>query len=391
MTSSTPFPTGPISSIRGTTVVVRGDDIDTDRIIPARFLKCVTFDALGPAAFADDRAELTASPAGPHPFDRPEHQGAAILLVNRNFGCGSSREHAPQALMRWGIRAVVGESFAEIFYGNCLALGIPCLAAEHDTMLAIQAAAQADPAAVFEVDVANACLSLRRAELGLGFGSGSAPDAVHRPVGCHWAAARQRRSSRGRRCAPAVSERLRGRHSLNCLSRREDGSWPMRFLSHAQPALAGWFLALPLAAAAAQPIAVEPYTPAAPPWQQCRGCDLRGADLRGLLLNGMDLREADLRGADLRGSNLEGADLSGADLRGARLQQSWLTNADLSDADLRQANLQEAVLIQALTPGAQIQGAVLVGADFTGSDLFIGGEEPGPAPLPPVGPQKPRR
>jgi 3-isopropylmalate/(R)-2-methylmalate dehydratase small subunit len=159
MTSSTPFPTGPISSIRGTTVVLRGDDIDTDRIIPARFLKCVTFDALGPAAFADDRAELTASPAGPHPFDRPEHQGAAILLVNRNFGCGSSREHAPQSLMRWGIRAVVGESFAEIFYGNCLALGIPCLAADHNTMLAIQAAAQADPAAVFEVDVANACLS----------------------------------------------------------------------------------------------------------------------------------------------------------------------------------------------------------------------------------------
>jgi len=158
MTTATPFPTGPISSVSGTTVVVRGDDIDTDRIIPARFLKCVTFDALGPAAFADDRAELAASPAGPHPFDRPEHQGASILLVNRNFGCGSSREHAPQALMRWGIRAVVGESFAEIFYGNCLALGIPCLVADHDTMLAIQAAADADPAARFAVDVAEARL-----------------------------------------------------------------------------------------------------------------------------------------------------------------------------------------------------------------------------------------
>ncbi len=159
MTSSTPFPAGPIGSVSGTTVVVRGDDIDTDRIIPARFLKCVTFDALGPAAFADDRTELAGSAAGPHPFDRPEHQGASILLVNRNFGCGSSREHAPQALMRWGIRAVVGESFAEIFYGNCLALGIPCLAADHDTMLAIQAAAEADPAAAFEVDVADARLS----------------------------------------------------------------------------------------------------------------------------------------------------------------------------------------------------------------------------------------
>jgi len=159
MTSSTPFPTGPIGSVGGTTVVVRGDDIDTDRIIPARFLKCVTFDALGPAAFADDRAELAGSAAGPHPFDRPEHQGASILLVNRNFGCGSSREHAPQALMRWGIRAVVGESFAEIFYGNCLALGIPCLVADHDTMLAIQAAAEANPAASFQVDVAEVRLN----------------------------------------------------------------------------------------------------------------------------------------------------------------------------------------------------------------------------------------
>ena len=155
MASSTSFPSGSISQVSGTSVVVRGDDIDTDRIIPARFLKCVTFDALGPAAFADDRAEL----AGAHPFDRPEHQEASVLLVNRNFGCGSSREHAPQALMRWGIRAVVGESFAEIFYGNCLALGIPCLSADHDTMLAIQAVAEADATAAFVVDVEALTLS----------------------------------------------------------------------------------------------------------------------------------------------------------------------------------------------------------------------------------------
>ena len=156
--TTTPFPSGAIDAVSGTTVVVRGDDIDTDRIIPARFLKCVTFDALGPAAFADDRAELASGPSGPHPFDRPEHQGASLLLVNRNFGCGSSREHAPQALMRWGIRAVVGESFAEIFYGNCLALGIPCLVADHATMLAIQEAAAAHPAERFQLDVATASL-----------------------------------------------------------------------------------------------------------------------------------------------------------------------------------------------------------------------------------------
>ncbi|MEB3193808.1 MAG: 3-isopropylmalate dehydratase small subunit [Cyanobacteriota bacterium] len=149
-----PFPSGPVRRHRGRAVAVPGGDIDTDRIIPARFLKCVTFEGLASGAFADDRSERAQGhPDGLHPFDRPEHQGASVLVVNRNFGCGSSREHAPQALMRWGIRAVIGESFAEIFFGNCLALGIPCLSASGEAVAAIQEAVAADPGTLLNLDV----------------------------------------------------------------------------------------------------------------------------------------------------------------------------------------------------------------------------------------------
>ena len=115
-------PIGKITQINGQCISLIGNDIDTDRIIPARFLKCVNFDSLGESVFQDDRETLK----GNHPFDLKENKNASILIVNSNFGCGSSREHAPQALMRWGIKAIIGESFADIFYNNCIAIGIPC-------------------------------------------------------------------------------------------------------------------------------------------------------------------------------------------------------------------------------------------------------------------------
>ncbi|WP_392351560.1 3-isopropylmalate dehydratase small subunit [Parasynechococcus sp.] len=149
------FPTGSIQLIKGRALVVQGEDIDTDRIIPARFLKCVSFEALGDQVFADDRLELN----GAHPFDQAAFQGASILVVNGNFGCGSSREHAPQALMRWGIRAVVGVSFAEIFYGNCLALGIPCVTASPEDVQRLQQTVIAAPEGPWTLDLEALTLS----------------------------------------------------------------------------------------------------------------------------------------------------------------------------------------------------------------------------------------
>lgn len=141
-----------ISSITGRAVPVRGNDIDTDRIIPARFLRCVTFDGLGEHAFEDDRRQLR-DQGKTHPFDEKRYAGAKVLVVNSNFGCGSSREHAPQSIARWGIEAIVGVSFSEIFSGNCVAMGLPILRVSVADSEAIQTVIEADPTVSLTVDV----------------------------------------------------------------------------------------------------------------------------------------------------------------------------------------------------------------------------------------------
>jgi 3-isopropylmalate/(R)-2-methylmalate dehydratase small subunit len=147
-----------IDSVTGSGIPVRGNDIDTDQIIPARFMKVVTFDGLGEFAFFDLRFDDDDNQKD-HPFNEPQFQDASVLAVNANFGCGSSREHAPQALMRWGIDAIVGESFAEIFAGNCLALGIPTVTADHDTIVDIQAWIDENPEEEIHVDVESETLT----------------------------------------------------------------------------------------------------------------------------------------------------------------------------------------------------------------------------------------
>jgi 3-isopropylmalate/(R)-2-methylmalate dehydratase small subunit len=145
-----------VKTISGRGIPVVGNDIDTDRIIPARFLRCVTFDGLGEQVFKDDRAQTN----GTHSFDQPQYQGATLLVVNGNFGCGSSREHAPQAIARWGIQALIGESFAEIFFGNCVAMGIPCVTAEPAIVKELQEAIEANPETPMSLDLDTLSVTL---------------------------------------------------------------------------------------------------------------------------------------------------------------------------------------------------------------------------------------
>ena len=148
---------GMITVIRGRALPLRGEDIDTDRIMPARFLRGVSFEGLERHVFEDDR-QKGVHPYNRHPFDVGQYQGASILVVNSNFGCGSSREHAPQGLHRWGINAIVGESFAEIFFGNSVMIGMPCVTASPDDVRTLMETVEKNPQADVIIDlVAGSC------------------------------------------------------------------------------------------------------------------------------------------------------------------------------------------------------------------------------------------
>ena len=150
-----------IPEVRGTGCVIRGDDIDTDRIIPARFMKVVTFDDMGQHAFEDARKAAK----GNHPLDDERYRGASILIVGQNFGCGSSREHAPQALMRFGFNAFIGGSFAEIFFGNCTSLGLPCATLEDDDLAKLMDSIELDPSQEVVLDLATRTITSRAGKM----------------------------------------------------------------------------------------------------------------------------------------------------------------------------------------------------------------------------------
>ncbi|MBB5351644.1 3-isopropylmalate/(R)-2-methylmalate dehydratase small subunit [Haloferula luteola] len=142
-----------ITQVTGRGVFVPGADIDTDRIIPARFMKCVTFDGLGEFAFYDVRFDPTTGEKTQHPLNDERFAKATVLLAGVNFGCGSSREHAPQSLRKYGFTAVIAESFAEIFFGNSTTLGMPCVTLSHDAIAELRAAVEADPATEITIDL----------------------------------------------------------------------------------------------------------------------------------------------------------------------------------------------------------------------------------------------
>ena len=153
-----------ITQVAGTAIPVRGNDIDTDRIIPARYLKEVTFSRMGDFPFYDERFDAAGKPK-PHPFNDPKYKGASILFVNKNFGCGSSREHAPQAILRYGLHAIVGESFAAIFAGNCVMLGIPAVIVSAGDMEGLLKSVESAPKTAYTVDLSTKTISYQGGQI----------------------------------------------------------------------------------------------------------------------------------------------------------------------------------------------------------------------------------
>jgi 3-isopropylmalate/(R)-2-methylmalate dehydratase small subunit len=156
------MPIEQIRRVEGRALPLRGDNTDTDRIIPARFLRSITFEGLERHLFEDDRKQLSAAGQS-HPLDEAKYAGASLLLVNVNFGCGSSREHAPQAIRRYGIRAIIGESFSEIFFGNSVALGMPCVTADAPVLAELMSLVERDPSVELAVDLDDLRVSVGHA------------------------------------------------------------------------------------------------------------------------------------------------------------------------------------------------------------------------------------
>ncbi len=195
-----------IERLSGTAVPLPGDNIDTDRIIPARFLKSVSFEGLEDHLFEDDRIQVQQQGGEPHPISDPRYAGAAILVVNANFGCGSSREHAPQAIRRWGIRAVVGESFSEIFFGNSVALGLPCVTVAPADADALIAMVQGDPSVELTVDLSTLAATAGGKTFKISHASRCAGRVPRRQLGRNGTAAGSLRRSRGSRGEIAVRD-----------------------------------------------------------------------------------------------------------------------------------------------------------------------------------------
>jgi 3-isopropylmalate/(R)-2-methylmalate dehydratase small subunit len=157
----------PIKKVTGRAVPIEGDDIDTDRIIPARYMRCVTFDGLGEFLFRDIR-QTPEGKSTNHPIDQAQFKGSTILVSGMNFGCGSSREHAPQAIVRAGFKAIIAGNFAEIFFGNSTTLGLPCVTAKKEDLEALTQLIKKEPSTEVQIDLEKLNVSAGKLSFSVG-------------------------------------------------------------------------------------------------------------------------------------------------------------------------------------------------------------------------------